>query len=193
MEVCGTYDLIIQGRCQDVAEYTLGMERLRKPLSQFVTRIETSFVGRMMDRPVFDDSAALWLPCKEGRRRVPYSQIDKIVAEGDYMRVHVGDWSCLFHDTMNHLAAEMVGAGFVQLHRSWLVRITFIEKLVHEERRWTARLIDSTEVSVAKSHTPDVLRIMSGESSKARGRSANSAAVNEAPGLIAENMLNHWS
>lgn len=186
MEVCGTYDLIIQGRCQDVAEYTLGMERLRKPLSRFVSRIETSFVARMMDRPVFDDSAALWLPCKEGRRRVSFGQIDKICAEGDYMRVHVGDWSCLIHETMGRLAKELVGAGFVQLHRSWLVRITFIEKLVHDQRRWTARLCDGTEVSVAKSHTQDVLRIMSGESSNSSDRSAISATITERPGEVSE-------
>nr|WP_314441736.1 LytTR family transcriptional regulator DNA-binding domain-containing protein [uncultured Sphingomonas sp.] len=190
MEVCGTFDLIVQGRCPDVAAYNAGMEQLREPLSRFVTRIETSFVARTMDRPAQEaESGALWLPCKDGRRRVEYRQIDKIVAEGDYMRVHVGDWSCLVHDTMSHLASELVGAGFVQLHRSWLVRIEFIDKLVHDQRRWTARLIDGTEVSVAKSHTQDVLRIMSGESSTVAGSSAKAVPASERSVEVSENRM----
>ena len=37
MEVCGTYDLIVQGRCGSLADYTENMERLRETLSKFVT------------------------------------------------------------------------------------------------------------------------------------------------------------
>ena len=72
MEVCGTFDLIIQGSCSDVAEYTEGMERLREPLARFTTRAETSFVARTMNRPTAGAvrSGAMWLPCKDGRRRV---------------------------------------------------------------------------------------------------------------------------
>ncbi len=191
MEVCGTFDLIIQGSCSDVAEYTEGMERLREPLARFTTRAETSFVARTMNRPTAGTvrSGAMWLPCKDGRRRVEHHQIDKIVAEGDYMRVHVGDWSSLVHDTLAHLAAELAGAGFVQLHRSWLVRITFIERLLHDGRRWTARLNDGSEVSVAKSHTQDVLRIMSGESSMDQAHSPTPAPVSEEAAKVSENIM----
>lgn len=191
MEVCGTFDLIIEGRCQDIADYTKGMERLRRPLSQLVARVETSFVSRTMDRPTSseEEKGAIWLPCQDGRRRVEYRQIDKIVAEGDYMRVHVGNWSCLIHDTMSRLAKELSGAGFAQLHRSWLVRISFIERLIHDQRRWTARLIDGTEVHVAKSHTHDILAIMSGESSKPKTHSATAGDVAEAAVEVNENQM----
>jgi hypothetical protein len=167
MEVCGTFDLILQGRCSDMAEFTANMDRLRESLARFTTRVETSFVARTVNRrsPAPGPSGAMWLPCKDGRRRVEHRLIDKIVAEGDYMRVHVGGWNCLVHDTMAHLVAELAGEGFVQLHRSSLVRITFIERLLHDGRRWKARLCDGTEIWVAKSHTQDVLQIMAGESS----------------------------
>ncbi len=190
MEVCGTFDLILQGRCDDMEEYNRGMERLRGPLSQYVTRFETSFVARTVDRATnWGDAKAMWLPCKDGRRRVEYRQIDKVVAEGDYMRVHVGAWDCLVHDTMAHLASELVGAGFVQLHRSWLVRIDFIDKLIHDQRRWTARLVDGTLVSVAKSHTHDVLRIVAGELSIIGEGSAKAAQPGDQPAVLAENLL----
>jgi DNA-binding Lrp family transcriptional regulator len=168
MEVCGTFDLIVQGHCEDIAEYTAKMERLREPLSSFVARIETSFVVRMIDRS--RDAAkttALWLPCEHGRKRVESHMIDKVVAEGDYMKVHVGDWNCLMHATMERLSRRLKGCGFIKLHRSWLVRIGFIERLVHDDNRWVARLLDGTHVPVAKSHVQDVLKIISDESSKA--------------------------
>lgn len=187
LEVCGTFDLIVEGHCADLAEYTKAMEGLREPLARFVARIETSFVARMMDRPApVAESGFLWLPCKDGRRRVDHCHIDKIVAEGDYMRVHVGDWSCLVHDTLARLSQELAPAGFVQLHRSWLVRISFIEKLVHDQRRWTARLIDGTVVRVAKSHTQDVLRIMAGESPNGAGVSARADPSTERPADVGE-------
>lgn len=190
MESCGTFDLILQCRCADMEEYTRGLERLRGPLSQYAARFETSFVARTVDRPADEAEAkALWLPCKDGRRRVEYRQIDKVVAEGDYMRVHVGDWDCLVHDTMAHLASELSGFGFVQLHRSWLVRIGFIDKLIHDQRRWVARLLDGTVIGVAKSHTSDVLRIISGESSTGGGTPAKGAQADESPDVVAENRV----
>ncbi|GAA3998191.1 LytTR family transcriptional regulator DNA-binding domain-containing protein [Sphingomonas humi] len=189
MEVCGTFDLIIQGHCEDMGDYTRGMEQLRQPLSEFVTRIETSFVTRTVDRDMPARSGALWLPCKDGRRRVEYRQIDKVVADGDYMRVHVGDWNCLLHDTMGHLAEELAGAGFVQLHRSWLVRIDFIDKLIHDQRRWTARLLDGTLVGVAKSHTQDVLRIVAGESPMGGSHSAKPVPNGDGSAIVTENRM----
>lgn len=191
MEVCGTFDLILQGHCSDIAEYTAGMERLREPLARFTTRVETSFVARTVSRPspAPEQGGALWLPCKDGRRRVEHRRIDKVVAEGDYMRVHVGDWSCLIHDTMARLAAELGPAGFVQLHRSWLVRIAYIERLRHDGRRWKARLRDGSEVGVAKSHTQDVLRIMASESSTDEARSPTPDPIGDSAEAVNENVM----
>lgn len=173
MEVCGTFDLIIQGRCSDVAEFNSGMERLRAPLSLFVTRIETSFVARTMDRPAQEnESGSLWLPCKDGRRRVEYRQIDKIVAEGDYMRVHVGEWNCLVHHTMAKLREQLTSPEFIRLRRSCLVRTGFIERLTHEGRRWTARLKDGTHVPIAQTSVAQVVRLIAGESSSVRRASS---------------------
>jgi DNA-binding LytR/AlgR family response regulator len=180
-EVCGTFDLIVEGHCASLAEYTENVERLRESLATFVTRFETSFVSRSVERTPASKcpSVALWLPCKEGRRRVESCSIDKIVAEGDYMRVHVADWSCLVHETMERLSSQLAGCGFIKLHRSWLVRIGFIDRLVHGERRWEAHLRDGTHVSIAKSHLRAVLNLASGESSTVEDRSAESKRMGE--------------
>ena len=166
MEVSGTFDLIVQGRCSGLAEYTENMDLIRPQVAEFVARIETNFVAKTVEpRKAEEEGEALWLPVDGGRKRVEPHLIDKIVAEGDYMRVHVGTWNCLVHHTMQHLAQQLGRAGFIKLHRSCLVRIGFIDRLVHEGRRWKARLRDGTHVCVAKSHVHQLLRLMTGESS----------------------------
>src|SRR5689334_13486227 len=151
MEVSGTYDLIVQGICSSFAEYTENMERIRPYIAEFATRLEANFVSKRVERnPPKEDSDVLWLPCEDGHKRVQTRMIDKIEAEGDYMRVHVGDWNCLVHDTMFRLSKRLESSVFVKLHRSSIVRIDFIDRLVHQQRRWTARLVDGSHVRVAK-------------------------------------------
>jgi DNA-binding LytR/AlgR family response regulator len=58
------------------------------------------------------------------------------------------------------------GSNFIKLHRSCLVRIDFIDRLIHEGRRWTARLKDGTKVSIAQNSVQRVLAAARGESSK---------------------------
>jgi hypothetical protein len=171
MEVSGTYDLIVQGHCASHAEYAAHMELIRPQVAQFATRIETNFVSSKIDQRNEDEGGALWLPCDGGRRQVEAQLIDKILAEGDYMRVHVGSWNCLIHHTMRRLCEQLPRSSFIKLHRSSLVRIGFIDRLVHDERHWKARLRDGTHVSIAKSQVQQVLRLMSGESSKIEGNS----------------------
>jgi DNA-binding Lrp family transcriptional regulator len=168
MEVTGTFDLIVQGSCGSLTEYTENMELIRPQLARYVSRIDANFIIKKVEgRSTAEAGNALWLPCEGGRRRVDAHLIDKVVAEGDYMRVHVGDWNCLVHHTMQRLSQQLSGWGFIKLHRSWLVRIGFIDRLIHDEHRWLARLRDGTNVTVAKSHVHEVVRLMAGESSKA--------------------------
>jgi hypothetical protein len=167
MEVTGTFDLIVQGSCGSLTEYTESMELIRPQLAQYVSRIDANFISKKLEvHSTADTGSALWLPCEGGRKRVEASLIDKVVAEGDYMRVHVGGWNCLVHHTMQRLCQQLNGSGFIKLHRSWLVRIGFIDRLIHDEHRWFARLRDGTNVTVAKSHIREVLRLMADESSK---------------------------
>jgi DNA-binding LytR/AlgR family response regulator len=163
MEVSGAFDLIVTARVDSLAEYTAQMERIRDQLSAHAARVETSFVGRTVSRRD-DAESSWWLPCTNGRRRIDIGMIDKVVAEGDYMRIFVGDWQCLVHETIRELK-DRLDSRFIQLHRSSIVRIDFIDRLLHQERRWVARLNDGSEQPVAKSHVADVLSLFSTDSS----------------------------
>jgi len=163
MEVSGTYDLIVQARLSCFEHYTQEMERVSHQLQEFTTRIEANFVGRKVDRR-HSNGKALWLPVPNGRRQVSANLVDKIVAQGDYMKVHVGDWSCMLHDTIKRLCEDLDPEQFIQLHRSVVVRCDFIERLIHQDRKWIAKLRDGTQQRVAKSHVADVLRLMGTDS-----------------------------
>ena len=190
LEVSGTYDLIVQGSCSSHAEYMEHMTLIRPQVAEFASRIETNFISLNVPcRPVPEEGGWLWLPCEGGSKRVDAHLIDKIAAEGDYMRVYVGDWSCLIHQTMHSLYAKLGTTSFIKLHRSSLVRIEFIERLVNVERRWEARLRDGTHVSVAKSHVQDVLRMIGGESSKGRVGLPKERSLTPTPGGVNENTM----
>ena len=165
MEVTGTYDLIVQGSCGSLDEYSKQMESIRPYISEFVARLEVNFISATALRKDRKDCEALWLPCEGGHKQVQASMVDKVEAEGDYMRVFVGSWNCLVHDTMHHLTDQLPRADFIKLHRSSLVRINFIERLVHEGHRWTAHLHDGSRISIAKSRVSPVLRLVAAESS----------------------------
>jgi DNA-binding Lrp family transcriptional regulator len=187
LEVTGTFDLIVQGSCDSLTDYTENMRLIGPQLAKYVSRIDTNFISKKVERSTSEDKeSALWLPCDGGRRRVEARLVDKVVAEGDYMRVHVGDWNCLVHLTMQRLCQKLGGSSFIKLHRSWLVRIGFIERVVHDEHRWLARLRDGTNVPVAKSHVHDLLQLMTAESSKPEVTSTKSGKQTESVRPIKE-------
>ena len=182
MEVTGTYDMIVQGKIASLADYTEGMDSIRPQLAAFVTRIETNFVGKTIERH-HEVEKFIWVPCVGGRKRIDIGAINKVIAEGDYMRLFIHDWDCLIHSTVRALI-EKLDARFIQLHRSSIVRIDFIDRLMHHERRWTARLRDGSQQTVAKSHASAVLELMAHDSSKDVRGPAKSDIVIEAASYI---------
>ncbi len=179
MEVSGTFDMIVQGKIATLADYTEEMNRIRPMLAEFVTRIETNFVGKKMERHP-EAEKFMWVPCVGGRKRIDIGMIDKVTAEGDYMRLFVHDWHCLIHSTI-HALKEQLDSRFIQLHRSSIVRIDFIDRLMHQDRRWIARLRDGSQQAVAKSHVSAVLGLITDGLSKDERKQAKSDTVVEAP------------
>lgn len=169
MEVSGTFDLIVQGKIATLADYAQQIARIRPQLAEFVTRIETNFVSKTLERNT-ESEGYIWVPCIGGRKRLDIGLIDKVIAEGDYMRLFVKDWNCLVHSTIRAMS-ERLDARFIQLHRSSIVRIDFIDRLVQRDRRWTARLRDGSCQAVAKSHVSAIHRLMDDHGSKDEGSS----------------------
>ncbi len=92
-----------------------------------------------------------WVPHRSELKRIATDQIDRIEAERDYMRLHVGTRSYLMHQTIKALEARLDPAQFIRLHRSHIVRIDRIAGLKHEGGGiWHARLTDESEIRIGR-------------------------------------------
>jgi len=60
--------------------------------------------------------------------------IDYIEADGNYVKIHVGESSYISRNTVKHLTAALAPAGFVRIERSLLVNlhhVAFAERVGH--------------------------------------------------------------
>ncbi|HEX6375751.1 MAG TPA: LytTR family DNA-binding domain-containing protein [Allosphingosinicella sp.] len=92
-----------------------------------------------------------WVSEARGLVRLSAADVDRVSAERDYMRLHVGKRSWLINHTIGRLEAELDPARFVRLHRSAIVRRDFVTGLRRDEGgRWWARLADGDEQKVGR-------------------------------------------
>ena len=158
VEVSGTFDFIVEATIPDMEAYTAQLKLCAQTVARLIARYEVSFVCK---RFVNSDETrrAVWVPSDEGMVRIDCAKIDKVTAEGDYMRIHSAGQSWMVHSTMGALS-DCPDDTFVRLHRSILVRRDFIESMTHDHLHWTAQLNDGTRERVAKSHVSALLESM---------------------------------
>lgn len=171
VDASGSFDYIVEAALHDFAAYHALLDTFADELARLVERQEASFVCRRFVRVVHRDYA-IWVPCRDGRRRVECTTIELIRAEGDYVRLHCGVHSWLLHDTMHHLREVLDAAAFLTIHRSTIVNVGFIERLLHRRHYWVALLGDGSEHRIAKSHVVEVLTALRTDSSIADDTSA---------------------
>ncbi|MEL6876009.1 MAG: LytTR family DNA-binding domain-containing protein [Pseudomonadota bacterium] len=101
-----------------------------------------------------------WVPYKSELRRIAASEIDRVEAERDYMRLHVGVASYLLHQTISGLEERLNPAEFVRLHRSHLVRKDWISGLRHDGGGiWMACLKCGTEIRIGRTHLAEAKKL----------------------------------
>lgn len=164
VEASSAFDYMIEAALVDFVAYQALLDHFADALANLVERQEASFVCRRFLRVVERDHA-IWVPCRDGRRRVDCATIDLVRAEGDYVRIHCGAHSWLLHDTMHHLREMLDPATFLTFHRSAIVNSEFIERLVRRQHYWVAILGNGAELRIAKSHVVDVLAALRNDSS----------------------------
>ncbi|MFP5329138.1 MAG: LytR/AlgR family response regulator transcription factor [Alphaproteobacteria bacterium] len=101
-----------------------------------------------------------WASDLSGLVRIAARDIDRVSAERDYMRLHVGRRSWLIHHSMTALEEGLDPTQFVRLHRSAIVRKDFISGFSRNPSgRWIARLADGTEQPVGRLYSDRVRAI----------------------------------
>ena len=110
-------------------------------------------------RPASAHVEEFWVPDHSGLVRIAASDIQRITAERDYMRLHVGPRSWLIHRTIAKLEEDLDPALFLRVHRSVILRRDTITGLYRDEAgHWTARLADGAEQRIGRSYVDDVKR-----------------------------------
>jgi hypothetical protein len=168
VESSGAFDFMIEASLRDFTSYHALLDDFAGELASLVERQEASFVCRRFVRTAGRDQS-VWVPCRDGRRRVDCATIDLVRAEGDYVRLYCGEQSWLLHDTMHHLRELLDPETFLTLHRSTIVNAEFITRLVHRRHYWIALLGNGAEQRIAKSHVVATLAALRTDSSIADG------------------------
>ena len=94
-----------------------------------------------------------WVPYRSELLRIAASDVDRIDAERDYVRLHVGARSYLLLQTVTGLEARLDPERFIRLHRSVILRRDRITGLRHDGLGvWSAELSDSTAVRIGRTY-----------------------------------------
>jgi DNA-binding LytR/AlgR family response regulator len=100
----------------------------------------------------------LWAPERGGLVRIAVESVDRIEAEGDYVRVHVGEGAHLIKDTITALQERLDPDMFLRVHRSSIVNLGRVRGV---RRRLPRGLYLTLEgggaVSVGPSYAAEVL------------------------------------
>lgn len=129
-------------------------------LVRAIDRVE-SVLTAAQDTPApptdFDQSESwaeeFWVPHRSELIRIGTDQIDRIEAERDYMRLHVGSRSYLLHQTITSLERRLDPTQFIRLHRSHIVRRDHIDKLRHDGSGvWFACLAQGDDIRIGRTY-----------------------------------------
>ncbi|HEX9995049.1 MAG TPA: LytTR family DNA-binding domain-containing protein [Acidimicrobiales bacterium] len=89
-----------------------------------------------------------------GRTRfVERDAVRYVEAAGDYARLHTPDGSYLVRTPISTLEARWEGAGFLRIHRGYLVSVRHISEVRAETGKGYVVVVDGKELPVSRRHT----------------------------------------
>ncbi len=88
-------------------------------------------------------------------RLLPRSAVRWVEAQGDYARLHTAEGSHLVRVSLATLAERWADAGFVRIHRSYLVQLRLITELRLSGGAYVV-VIDTRELPVSRRHTREL-------------------------------------
>ena len=130
-------------------------DRLERAIERALARrgpVRTK-AGRYLDE--------LWVPNRSELLRIAVSEVHRIDAERDYVRLHVGTAdaprSYLLLQTIAGLEARLDPERFIRIHRSTILRRDIIRGLRHDGLGvWSAELLDGEALRIGRTYLPKV-------------------------------------
>lgn len=102
------------------------------------------------------EESEIWVPDRNGYRRVPIDAIGWIEAARDYVLLHTELRSHMLRITMAALEEKLAGTPFVRVHRSAFVQPERVAEVRRAGRTMTLVLLDGTQVQVGPSYATSV-------------------------------------
>ena len=100
-----------------------------------------------------------WVSDQVGLRRIAAVAVDRLTAERDYVRLHVGHRSWLLNDSMARLEHGLDPAAFLRIHRGTIVNRRTVAGLRRETNGWKMILADGSEHNVGRAYQGAVGRV----------------------------------
>ncbi|MBW8784438.1 MAG: response regulator transcription factor [Novosphingobium sp.] len=136
----------------DAVDYVLkpiSPERLQRAIARAVAR------RAPRERAPQQWISEFWVPHRSELLRIAVADVDRIDAERDYVRLHVGERSYLLLQTVSGLEARLDPEMFIRLHRSTILRRDRIKGLRHDGLGvWSAELNDGSAVRIGRTFLP---------------------------------------
>ncbi|WP_336979104.1 LytTR family DNA-binding domain-containing protein [Altererythrobacter fulvus] len=134
----------------DAVDYVLKPvtpERLERAIGRAVARRGT--VGSVASEWLTE----FWVPHRSELIRIEAAQVERIDAERDYVRLHVGESSYLLLQTIAGLEARLNPAEFIRIHRSCILRRDSIRGLRHEGLGvWSVEVDDGEALRIGRTY-----------------------------------------
>lgn len=103
-----------------------------------------------------------WIPHRAELIRIAAADVERIDAERDYVRLHVGGASYLLLRTVSGLEERLDPQRFIRVHRSTILRRDCIRGLSHDGAGgWSAELGDGQSVRIGRTYL-DRVKAMTG-------------------------------
>ncbi len=142
----------------DAVDYVLKPvkpERLERAVSRAAGRRGE---GSRLESAWLDE---LWIPHRSELIRIATSEVDRIDAERDYVRLHVGSDDAartyLLLQTIAGLEKRLDPAKFIRIHRSTILRKDRITGLRHDGLGvWSVELDDGETLRIGRTYLPKV-------------------------------------
>ena len=134
------------------------LDRLERALERVQGHLAGDKRSAQRQAPAYVEE--FWVPDLTGLVRIAASDIERITAERDYMRLHVGARSWLIHRTIAKLEEDLDPELFLRVHRSVILRKDTITGLYRDDAgHWVARLKDGGEQRIGRSYVDQVKRL----------------------------------
>ena len=141
----------------DAVDYVLkpvAEDRLARAVERALAR-RGAVSDLVEDRPASAWLEEFWVPHRSELIRLAAGDIDRIDAERDYVRLHVGARSYLMLHTIQGLEDRLDPERFIRLHRSTIVRRDRIAGLRHDGLGvWSAELADGSALRIGRTYLP---------------------------------------